>query len=248
MNLKYLLITALLVPITACSATDTTKLSQAETNTDKLANINTYGCKNLHKVTDIDDLLKQMYDNIDSHCLFEMNTDDLERVWGVKVFDYTKYPKIEAKDVFKFRRNEKGLVVAKARSTLFYQNKDGLTIEKPTQYFHITVAEKSQKELVAGSQRTGSYPKYLPNPIVIAPKREASQLIRDKKIKERKYQMYGQYFWLNSTKSLDKPFIHIEVELDTTLSDIAFYHDIESRITDINQEEMFDKLNLPPKQ
>ncbi len=231
MNLKYLLNTVLLVPIIACSATDTTKLSQAETNTDKLANINTYGCKNLHKVTDIDDLLKQMYDNIDSHCLFEMDTDDLEKVWGIRVFNHTPYSKSESIKAVKFHRNKKGISLGKYPS-----------------YFTLNITEKSKKSLVAGSQRTGSYPKYLPNPIVIAPKRKYSQLIRDKKIKERKYQMYGQYFWLNSTKSLDKPFIFVEVKHDTTLSYIYFYRDIKSNLNDADKKEIFDKLNLHSKQ
>ena len=46
-------------------------------------------CKNLGKVGDLDDLLFQMYSNLDSHCLFEMPVGELERIWGIPVYDYT---------------------------------------------------------------------------------------------------------------------------------------------------------------
>ena len=45
-------------------------------------------CKNLGKVGDLDDLLFQMYSNLDSHCLFEMPVGELERIWGIPVYDY----------------------------------------------------------------------------------------------------------------------------------------------------------------
>lgn len=44
------------------------------------------GCENLHAVTDINDLLLQMYENLDSHCLFQLPKDDLEKKWGIKIF------------------------------------------------------------------------------------------------------------------------------------------------------------------
>ena len=52
-------------------------------------------CKNLAKIKGIDDLLFQMYSNLDSYCLFEMPTEELERIWGIPVLDFTdlKYDK-----------------------------------------------------------------------------------------------------------------------------------------------------------
>ena len=49
------------------------------------------GCENLHTVTDINDLLLQMYENLDSHCLFQLPRDDLEKKWGIKVFGGSRY-------------------------------------------------------------------------------------------------------------------------------------------------------------
>ena len=37
-------------------------------------------CRGLHKVKDIDDLLLQMYENIDSLCLFEIDEEKLANV------------------------------------------------------------------------------------------------------------------------------------------------------------------------
>ena len=39
-------------------------------------------CKNLAKIKGIDDLLFQMHSNLDSYCLFEMPTEELERIGG----------------------------------------------------------------------------------------------------------------------------------------------------------------------
>ncbi len=55
--------------------------------TSSFAKVKDGDCKGLRKVTDVDDLLKQFYDNIDSDCLFQIGTDDLEKIWGIKVFD-----------------------------------------------------------------------------------------------------------------------------------------------------------------
>ncbi|WP_143325945.1 hypothetical protein [Vandammella animalimorsus] len=46
-------------------------------------------CKNLAPIKDIDDLLYQMYSNLDSQCLFEMPTSELEEIWGIRIFDLT---------------------------------------------------------------------------------------------------------------------------------------------------------------
>ena len=47
-------------------------------------------CKGLHKVKDIDDLLLQMYNNLDNDCLFIIRTSALEDVWGLPVLDFSR--------------------------------------------------------------------------------------------------------------------------------------------------------------
>ena len=41
------------------------------------------GCTNLHRAEDIDDLMRQIADNIDTPCLFERPTDELAGIWGI---------------------------------------------------------------------------------------------------------------------------------------------------------------------
>lgn len=42
-------------------------------------------CRHLHKVVDLYDLLKQMHDNLDSTCLFDIDPKQLERIWGLEI-------------------------------------------------------------------------------------------------------------------------------------------------------------------
>ena len=51
-------------------------------------------CRGLHKVKDIDDLLLQIYTNIDSHCIFDIPMETLERIWGIPLFDRPAYKSI----------------------------------------------------------------------------------------------------------------------------------------------------------
>ncbi len=68
-------------------------------------------CHGLHKVTDIDDLLLQVYNNLDSHCLFYMPREELSKAWGIPVFDIEQ--QIES---IKYRKEKYGLVVDRAVS------------------------------------------------------------------------------------------------------------------------------------
>lgn len=44
-------------------------------------------CKGLKPYNNIDELLYQFYINLDSDCLFEMSTAELEKVWNIKILD-----------------------------------------------------------------------------------------------------------------------------------------------------------------
>ncbi len=220
MNLKNLFSTALLVPIIACSATDTTKLSQAETNTDKLANINTYGCKNLHKVTDIDDLLKQMYDNIDSHCLFEMDIDDLEKVWGIKIFSDQKGIRDEEYKQYKKQANAFYLL------KVDYRKRGNSFTVRFTDKFSNDYKKKGSV-WSQSSLGSGKFPFYLPNkPFAIKSNAFHQKFVSDDIFKDSDYQQNTSYYWLNSDKSINKPFLHIEVWTNPSITSIEFYKDV----------------------
>ncbi len=109
----------------------------SETQVD-FSRIKTYGCKNLHKVKDIDDLLKQMYDNIDSHCLFEMNTDDLAKVWEVSILNTLNTVKSDESGISEYNKNGVGL---------FLKKRDSSTGEK---YFVINSSYKPKADMSIG--------------------------------------------------------------------------------------------------
>lgn len=44
-------------------------------------------CHDLHKVADLKDLLQQIYANLDSHCLFDTPTAELEKIWGIPIIN-----------------------------------------------------------------------------------------------------------------------------------------------------------------
>lgn len=46
-------------------------------------------CAHLSPVKQVNDLMKQFYQNINSDCLFTAKTEDLQRAWGVPVFEFS---------------------------------------------------------------------------------------------------------------------------------------------------------------
>jgi len=121
-------------------------------------------CKGLHRVKDMDDLLLQMYYNIDTHCLFNIKTDDLQQLWGLPVINMiTKgLPSGERGKVIhnyeKLRKHHPGLFIAKDEYS--FKGKHN------TQLF-VSSGESFDKTNCGygGSISRGIFPKILPNPV-----------------------------------------------------------------------------------
>ncbi|MDR2947148.1 MAG: hypothetical protein LBV79_10450 [Candidatus Adiutrix sp.] len=70
-------------------------------------------CKGLKPYNNIDELLYQFYINLDSDCLFEMSTAELEEAWGIKILDEERfkpinyYPLSETEFYYKPYKSEK---------------------------------------------------------------------------------------------------------------------------------------------
>ena len=58
----------------------------AEVLTEAAANATDAPCRGLKPINDIDGLLYQFYINFDSDCLFTMPIDELENIWGIKLY------------------------------------------------------------------------------------------------------------------------------------------------------------------
>ena len=86
------LVTTLLAVVSAHAADTAKKIIPATDSVTQQETADLAGippeCKNLARVGDLDDLLYQLYSNIDSYCLFEIPADRLETIWGIPVLDF----------------------------------------------------------------------------------------------------------------------------------------------------------------
>ncbi len=164
-------------------------------------------CKGLHKVTDVDDLLKQFYDNIDSDCLFKIGTDDLEKIWGIRVFDLSgEFDQDKVDKRFQYEKEGDGLFVVKFDYT-------------DREYFRIfpTLSLIKQDDGIWGDTNLsqGEMPSNFPPPIV--PKQK-------QKIRSPHFRDSTEYVWLNKEKSIHKPYLLIvSSDSSKTFGIVAIY-------------------------
>lgn len=78
--MKYIIASILALSLLSCDKFSITKQGASMNSVSP--------CKNLHKVTSRDDLLKQLYETtfLDD-CLYSMSNEELEKIWGVPVRD-----------------------------------------------------------------------------------------------------------------------------------------------------------------
>ena len=62
-------------------------IAVAEESPAAAADPRTAPCKGLKPFNNLDELLYQFYINLDSDCLFEISTKELEEVWNIKILD-----------------------------------------------------------------------------------------------------------------------------------------------------------------
>ena len=78
-------------------------------------------CRDLHKVADLKDLLQQIYANLDSHCLFDTPTAELEKTWGIPIINLESLGMISADYE---ERWEKRKSIDEKENTLFITKQD----------------------------------------------------------------------------------------------------------------------------
>lgn len=61
-----------------------------------------YGCKNLHEIQSGEDALKQLYDNLNTDCFAKISDIELEKVWGIGVYDIAKTKEMSDKEFSKY--------------------------------------------------------------------------------------------------------------------------------------------------
>ena len=103
----FLLSLAMLLP---CSMR---AIAVAEENVAVVSDESTVPCKGLKPYNNLDELLYQLYINLDSDCLFNMSVVELEKVWGIKILDEERfkpknyYPLSETEFYYKPYKTEK---------------------------------------------------------------------------------------------------------------------------------------------
>ena len=119
-------------------------------------------CKDLKPFKNIDELLYQLYINLDSDCLFTMPVAELEKIWGIKILSTeTLKPGQNYNDI----RNS-----AVFRGKPYESEKDAFYVEIPrhniskASSIRISMTEEYRKRY--GSLFPyGNYPKLIPDPL-----------------------------------------------------------------------------------
>lgn len=164
-------------------------------------------CQNLGKVNDIDELLFQFYSNVDNQCLFEISTEELEKIWGIKVLNY-----ISSSDVEKNILNTKFSDLIDNEDSIFVRK---VNFEHGIHALEIYITNKYREENNGwgGSIGRGQFPKLLPPPLVITDEQAVEMLYRrppmdyfiDLTDKDTVYKSFSKYIWMNKSQSNKNP-------------------------------------------
>ena len=170
-------------------------------------------CRNLHKVTDIDDLIRQLYDNINSYCLFDIAPDALEKIWGLPVFDF-------------IGKNEKELDRLNLQERRFDAENDSLYIKRridniydiPILSIAMTESYNIRNDGFGGNISEGKFPNLPlapgivtdippipPSPPIAQPDDPPIYIPEDTVYKE-----FTTYYWLNHDGDKEKPVLILD--------------------------------------
>ena len=250
--------TAALLGILLLAGCSDAVTQSAEDNANrKEAGMGKTTCKNLGKVGDLDDLLFQMYSNLDSHCLFEMPVGELERIWGIPVYDYT-LPTDTASEEVNRRNSEEmdGYTLKRQADQDKYRNRLYWEVIKSNDYDPDN--EGKIKNIVFqvlqvknyGVFMQGRLPKLLPPPIIlekayptsvlnppdVPPEIEGSDDYKEYQVNDffppenTAYKYDTEYFWPNPKQDAKLPYLFIRTSDGTDqvlLSVISLHRNID---------------------
>lgn len=145
----------------------------------------------------------------------------MEGIWGVRVFDFFKTsPSNVWEEIDNYMKKNDDFFVSKR--TL--GNSVILEILYTNQYY-----DRYSKSLTAGQ-----YPKYLPNPDRIsALSAEVSRPVATTEqdslpaLANSVYKSFHFYWWINTSKSKDKPLLEIETGINNIPSALTLYYSSE---------------------
>ena len=223
-------------------------------------------CKNLAKIKGIDDLLFQMYSNLDSHCLFEMPVGELERIWGIPVYDYTPPTDTASEEVNRRNSEEMDGYTLKRQADQDKYKRLHWEVIKSNDYDPDNEGEIKNVVFEIFSAKDygvfmqGKYPKFLPPPIIKEPESEyfmdppyvnhevegytpPTEFEKNGFLppSDTVYKQNTEYFWLNPGRDVKLPYLTLRTIRTRRDEDLVYISEI-SMHRNIDRPEI---LTLP---
>ena len=257
---------ALLSILLLAGCTDAVTQSAEGNANRKEAGMGKTTCKNLGKVGDLDDLLFQMYSNLDSHCLFEMPVGELERIWGIPVYDYTPPTDTASEEVNRRNIKKRDEYALKRQADQDKYKRLHWEVIKSNDYDpdnegeikNIVFEIFSAKDY--GVFMQGKYPKFLPPPIIKEPESEyfmdppyvnhevegytpPTEFEKNGFLppSDTVYKQNTEYFWLNPGRDVKLPYLTLRTIRTRRDEDLVYISEI-SMHRNIDRPEI---LTLP---
>ncbi len=175
-------------------------------------------CIGLKKVANLDELLLQMYRNIDNHCLFNMKGSELEEVWGIPVMEYSSTSNEEYKrsgyydesfpSMLRVVKNSYSITVFGGRQdSSLVKGKFPILLPPPKQVYSLDYEENPPHGHVTEEDL----------------KRASAEIP-----KNTQYETWTNYVWFNKYKSKNKPLLVISTDIFEWASSPTLYKNAES--------------------
>lgn len=259
--------TAALLGILLLAGCSDAVTQSAEDNANrKEAGMGKTTCKNLGKVGDLDDLLFQMYSNLDSHCLFEMPVGELERIWGIPVYDYTPPTDTASEEVNRRNIKKRDEYALKRQADQDKYKRLHWEVIKSNDYDPDNEGEIKNVVFEIFSAKDygvfmqGKYPKFLPPPIIKEPESEyfmdppyvnhevegytpPTEFEKNGFLppSDTVYKQNTEYFWLNPGRDVKLPYLTLRTIRTRRDEDLVYISEI-SMHRNIDRPEI---LTLP---
>ena len=196
-------------------------------------------CKGLKPVNNLDELLYQFYINLDSDCLFEMSTEELEKIWDIEIYSQGKYRLNSDYRQKSYGPEKDALIVG------VYQSK-GKNVR-----FKVNMTENymSAHHTIFPD---GEWPKLLPKPlrkytdtkVGIFSVSRASTPVKIKPEYQGKYAYIDKYdyYWLNT----DKTRMMILVGSESSVTSVSIFNSVDARYLNNDYEDRETDPQKPP--
>ena len=207
-----------------------------------------------------------MYSNLDSHCLFEMPVGELERIWGIPVYDYTPPTDTASEEVNRRNIKKRDEYALKRQADQDKYKRLHWEVIKSNDYDPDNEGEIKNVVFEIFSAKDygvfmqGKYPKFLPPPIIKEPESEyfmdppyvnhevegytpPTEFEKNGFLppSDTVYKQNTEYFWLNPGRDVKLPYLTLRTIRTRRDEDLVYISEI-SMHRNIDRPEI---LTLP---